>query len=249
VSAALSTNALSTNALSTNALSTNALSTNALSTNALSTNALSTNALAAIQDPSATGTLSRQLLEYTAGCALNPSQSISYSWTDSGGITHEVTDYGQLGLAPQWADGPLTHRISQELVSACLAARTNYFGVTVHISVRGTAPVLEDNTSAAELAAYPYVEGAFWGNLFSATPALYSCYDPANVANSRADERDCATGYPSGRGQVLPCGMITLTGSCNDQCDWFDAENQVYVGCGNYRTNDAITIGLLPASE
>ncbi len=199
--------ALSYNALSYNALSYNALSYNALSYNALSYNALSYNSLAAIQDSSSAGTLSRQLLQYTVGCALNASQSFSFSWVDAQGNPQSATYAGQLGLAPGWANGPLTHRNEQELVSACLAARTNYFGVTVAISVRGEVEALLDNTSAAELAAYPYVEGAFWGNLFAPTPYLNACHNPATVAHSRADQRDCATGYPDGR-QLDSCGMI-----------------------------------------
>ena len=110
------------------------------------------------------------------------------------------------------------------------------------ISVRNE--VLDATTSAAELAAYPYVEGAFWGNLFSSSPALYSCYNPANVAHSRADERDCATGYPTGGGQVVSCGMITLTGSCDDQCWGLDPYGQYYWGCGDNDTDNAITTGL-----
>ena len=221
-----------------------ALSSNALSSNALSSNALSSNAMASIQDPSATGTLSRQLLEYTAGCALNPTQSVSISWNDADGDPQSATYYGQLGLAPEWANGPLTRRTSQELVSACLAARTNYFGVTVHISVRGSANVLESNTTSAELAAYPYVEGAFWGNLFSANPALYSCYDPRNVAHSRADQRECATGYVEANGHLDSCGMIQRTGSCDEQCIYLDPQNQFYWACGDDYTMNSVTIGL-----
>jgi hypothetical protein len=242
--AALSYNALSYNALSYNALSYNALSYNALSYNALSYNALSYNALASIQDPSSVGTLSRQLLSYTVGCALNASQSFTFSWTDANGVPQDETYAGQLGLAPQWASAPLTSRTSQQLVSACLAARTNYFGVTVPISVRGLVDVLLDNTTSTELSAYPYVEGAFWGNLFAPTPSLNSCYNPRNVSHSRADQRDCATGHPDADGQLDACGIIQLTGSCDDQCDWFDPWNQLYVGCGEGQTANALTVGL-----
>jgi hypothetical protein len=138
----------------------------------------------------------------------------------------------------------LTRSGEQKLVSACLAARTNYFGISVHISLRGAADALEDNTTAAELAAYPYVEGAFWGNLFTSSPALYSCYDPANVAHSRADDRCCATGSLED-GQVEPCGMIALTGSCEDACWKLSAHGQYYLGCGEDDGDDqAITVGL-----
>jgi hypothetical protein len=182
------------------------------------------------------------------GCALNTSQSFSFSWTDTSGTVHAETYWGDLGLAPYWATGPLDES-GQRIVSACLASRTNYFGVTVHISVRGNVKALRDGTSAAELAAYPYVEGAFWGNLFSSTPAIYACYNPATVANSRADQRDCATGYLSSTGQTLPCGPIQLTGSCDTQCDGFDTAGQYYTGCGHTATTGTITVGLLPAAQ
>ncbi len=235
--------ALAGNALAGNALAGNALAGNALAGNALAGNALAGNALAAIQDPSETGTLARQLLQYTVGCALTPSQSVSFSWTDSTGTVWPETYPGILGLDPDWATEPLTDVGKQQDISACLAARTNYFGIVVHLSVRGLQPALWNNTPPSELATYPYVEGGFWGNLFAPTPALYSCYDPANVANSIADNRVCATGYREANGQIAQCGIITLTGSCDQQCDFFDEINQIYIGCGDTFLH-AITIGL-----
>jgi hypothetical protein len=152
-----------------------------------------------------------------------------------------VTETGALGLAPYWATGSLDQR-GQLLISGCIAARINYFGVTVQISARGLAASLLEGTTEAELAEFPYVEGAFWGDIFSPKPALFSCYDPANVANSRAQQRDCATGYLDADGDVLPCGPMVLTGSCNDRCASFDREGQFYVNCGD--SSAAITIGL-----
>jgi hypothetical protein len=247
-SAELSDNALAINALAINALAINSLSDNALAINALAINALAINALdpgaaATIEDPSAHGDLARELLSYTVGCALNPSQSFTFSYTDASGVVQTVTDVGMLGLYPEWVTRPLTDVGKQQDISACLAARTNYFGIVVHISVRGVQPALLDSTPPSELAAYPYVEGAFWGNLFASTPSLYACYDPANAANSNADNRVCATGYTEADGQVAPCGMITLTGPCDEQCDWFDEQAQLYLGCGDSRTH-SITIGL-----
>src|SRR5262249_30299118 len=116
------------------------------------------------------------------------------------------------------------------------------FGVSVQISVRGETDALLETTTAAELAAYPYVEGAFWGNLFSATPSLYACYNAANAAHSLADQRACAIGFVDANGNTQSCGMIQLTGSCDSQCLWFDPVNQAYVGCGN--SWNPLTIGL-----
>jgi hypothetical protein len=236
-------NAMVANAMVANAMVANAMVANAMVANAMVANSLDPNVMAGIQDPSPTGDLNRMFLRYAVGCAFNPSQSFSFSWTDALGAVHDETYQGALGLAPGWAYGPLWGS-GQRIVSACLAARTNYFGVTVHLSVRGAVEALRENTSAAELAAYPYVEGAFWGNLFSSSPGLYACYNPANVAHSRADQRDCATGYLDSAGQLHSCGPIVLTGSCDDQCLAFDPWGQFYVGCGASYTMSAITVGL-----
>src|SRR6266511_3083177 len=84
-------NALNPNALNPNALNPNALNPNALNPNALNPNALNPNALAALKDPGPSGDLSRQLIKYVVGCALDPSQSFRFSWTDNSGQVHEET--------------------------------------------------------------------------------------------------------------------------------------------------------------
>jgi hypothetical protein len=249
-SAVTSTNGLSTNGLSTNGLSTNGLSTNGLSTNGLSTNGLSTNGLAALQDPSPTGTAYRQLLQYTVSCAFDPSQSFNFTWTDASNVVHNESYQGALGLAPGWANGPLNDS-GQRIVSACLGARTNYFGVSVLVSLRSSYDSIEDQTPDSELRAYPYVEGTFWGNLFAATPYLNACYKTADVAHSRAALRDCASGYPNADGSVTPCGMIAIQGSCSNVCGPFEEEDGYYLHCvdhpgsgNNSRTKLVITTAL-----
>jgi hypothetical protein len=239
-SAVLTTNTLTTNTLTTNTLTTNTLTTNTLTTNTLTTNGLGSQVVTALQDTTPVGAANRTVFHYLVTCALDPTQSVTYTWSD-GESTNTVTEVGQIGLAPQWATGPL-RSWGQQLVSACVASRINYFGVTVPISVRNE--VLAPTTSSAELADYPFVEGAFWGNLFTSTPSLSSCYDPANVENSRSDQRECATGFLDANGQIDPCGLITLTGSCADECAWFDPVGQFYVGCGKDFTLAAITTGL-----
>src|SRR4051812_13215695 len=134
-------NALTPNALTPNALTPNALTPNALTPNALTPNALSSSALSAIQDPGLAGTLSRQHLKYTVSCALDASQSFSFSWTDSSNVVHNETYPGSLGLWTQWETQPL-NTMGQQLISACLAARTNYYSTPVTISSRGPVKAL-----------------------------------------------------------------------------------------------------------
>jgi hypothetical protein len=237
-SALLSANLLSANLLSANLLSANLLSANSLTSSPLSTQKLSTLVQTALQDP-ALGANDRTLFHYIASCALDASQSVSYAWSDAAG-THPVTEQGQVGLAPEWASRSL-NRDGQQLVSACVASRVNYFGVSVSVSLRNE--VLAQETPKDELATYSHVEGAFWGNLFDAKPHLHSCYDPKNASHSLSAQRACATGYlDTATGELHSCGMIQLTGPCDQQL--LDPRGQFYWAAGNDDTMNAITVGL-----
>jgi hypothetical protein len=223
-------NALNPNALSPNALSPNALSPNALSPNALSPNALSPSALAAITDPGDAGSLSRQFLRYAVGCALDGTQSFSFTWTDSKGGLHPEMYPGLLGIEPTWATGPLSLN-GQEMVSACLAGRTNWYEVSVIISMRSLQSPLRTLVAAEELAAYPDIEGGFWGNLFTASPYVRACYLDSTVANSRAYLRDCAAGHLNPNQTISTCGMLAILGSCTTHCNLLNAQGQFYPDC------------------
>jgi hypothetical protein len=210
-------NALTPNALTPNALTPNALTPNALTPNALTPNALDPDALDSLQDPGADGELSRLLLKYTVSCALDSSQSFSFSWTDSAGGVHNESYPGQLGIAPEWTSGPLAVP-GQELVSGCLCARTNWYGVQVIISLRYVDGVLRIVTDTPEHLFYPYLEGACWGNLFSATPYVSACNVPENAQHSRSAKRDCENGHLNPQEHVEECGVINIVGSCQDRC-------------------------------
>jgi hypothetical protein len=241
----ITSNTITSNTITSNTITSNTITSNTITSNSLTSSSLGTPVLDALDDVTqlgsgTVGAANRTVFHYIVTCALTPAQSVTYTWSD-GGSTYTVTETGVLGLAPYWATGSLDER-GQHLVSGCIASRVNYFGVTVQISARGLAASLQEDTTEAELAEFPYVEGAFWGNLFSPTAALYSCYDPANVANSRAQQRDCAAGYLDADGDILPCAAVTRTGSCDDQCASFDREGQFYVNC--WGSSTAITIGL-----
>jgi hypothetical protein len=236
-------NALNANALDGNGLSGDGLKPNALSPNALSPNALSASALEAIQSPGPDGSLSRQLLEYTVSCALDTTQSFSFSWTDESGVVHEETYRGLLALATLWATRPLTSW-DAEWVSACLASRVNWYGEKVMISSRGTRPSLI-KTGTPELTRFPNVEGAFWGNLFTAQPQVFACHYSPNDENSRGHLRDCAAGHVDAQGNVVPCGMIQLVGPCETLCTLSTNEGGYYSGCsGPVSSTKVITVFL-----
>ncbi|WP_437764449.1 hypothetical protein WMF27_35310 [Sorangium sp. So ce281] len=223
-------NALSFNALSFNALSFNALSFNALSFNALSHTALSREAASALKDPSERGELFRSLVKYTVSCALKESQSFRFSWTDRAGATHKEVYPGHLGLAPRWDRRPLDGE-GKRMVSACLAAHTNRYGVSVGISMRSRQNPLRHEVGCGELDEYPHVEGAFWGNLFTETPYLRACYNPANVDVARAAKRDCAAGQLDADGDLEGCGMIEIVGRCKEYCGKLNRSGEYYKEC------------------
>ncbi|KYF85706.1 hypothetical protein BE20_38440 [Sorangium cellulosum] len=227
-------NAMNPNALNPNALNPNALNPNALSQNALSPGALSPAALSAIQDPGAAGDLSRQLLSYVVGCALTPAQSFRFSWTDGAGTVRHEVYWGLIGLVPSWIDKPLG-QTDQQWISACLASRTNWYGVSVTISSRASHPAI-DKTDSPELASYTRMEGAFWGNLFAPTPYLNACYNAANRDHARSLARECAAGHLDASGAAQPCGMISIRGTCDSYCQQLNMRGMYYPSCVNNLT-------------
>ncbi|WP_437608744.1 hypothetical protein WMF20_48300 [Sorangium sp. So ce834] len=205
-----------------------------MSSNALSPGALSPAALSAIQDPGAAGDLSRQLLSYVVGCALTPAQSFSFSWTDgTGTVRHEVY-WGLIGLVPSWIGKPLGH-VDQQWISACLASRTNWYGVSVTISSRAGHWAI-DKTDTPELSSYTRMEGAFWGNLFASTPYLNACYNAANRDHARSLARECAAGHLDAGGAAQPCGMISIRGTCDSYCQQLNTRGMYYPSCVNHLT-------------
>jgi hypothetical protein len=242
-------NGLSNNGLSNNGLSNNGLSNNGLSNNGLSNNGLSSDNLAAIQDPTGTGTSARLFIRYVVACAFTPAQAFAFSWTDTDGIVHAEQYLGELGLAPNWATQALNLE-GQRMVSACMATHVNYYGVHVTISARSGEEPLRLSSHDPELNAYPKVEGAFWGNLWAPTPYINACYVGTNVANSRAQFRDCAAGHLNSDGTVAQCGIINIVGSCASVCKKFSKSRGYYEDCrerpgvNNKRTDLVITTAL-----
>ncbi|MCP3103753.1 hypothetical protein LZ198_33205 [Myxococcus sp. K15C18031901] len=202
---------LSDNGLSTNGLSTNGLSTNGLSTNGLSTNGLSTNGFATWfnQDP----TTADSVMHYVVTCAAastetrtftNPVTGVTYTWT------------GGLGLAPAWANGSPATDTEKQVVSACLAAHANKYGLHVPISVLGLSANanLPIPYTAGELTTYPEKEACFFGNLFDGT-GVFAAVDQSFLAADKSTPRTC--GLASSSGQT-DCAPIIQAGTCASLC-------------------------------
>lgn len=205
-------NQLAVNGIYPNGIYPNGIYPNGLSGVALTVNTINPVELSALQDPGPAGDLSRSFLKYTVSCAFDSGQSITLTWNEG---ANQETYAGDLGLAPEWETEALSPA-KQRWLSACLAARVNYYAATVLISMRGNE---NDRLGATlpERLLYNHQEGAFYGNVFSAAPKMYSCYHNGNRAYSRSKSRDCAAGHVDGNG-INWCGIIDSTGDCSSVC-------------------------------
>jgi hypothetical protein len=229
VSMLTDSNALNPNARNPNALNPNPLSPKTLASKVLNEVALESTALTAIRDPGDAGALSRQLLRYIVGCALDTTQSFSFSWTDDQLVVHAETYWGLLGLATNWRTEALS-TVDEQWVSACVASRVNWYGATVIISSRASHAML-NSTGTAERSEYPMEEGAFWGNLFTDPPHLYACHHGPNEAHSRTYLRDCATGHIGAPSGPPECGIVNIVGTCDTKCAPLDPAGSYHPSC------------------
>jgi hypothetical protein len=148
------------------------------------------------------------LWKYTARCALRPDQELE---TPPGADGKTLLFKGALGLAPEWRDGRCDNAC-QEKVSSCLAALTNQTGDHVNVSLMSAAPSLVHAMGASENdLAYPFQEGAFFGNVFAGEAFVCRGRDASKGAQLK---RFCAL-TPG-----LCSGIATFTdaGSCAESC-------------------------------
>lgn len=158
----------------------------------------------------------RQLLRYLISCALD-AQVVMEAEVD--GVRYEFP--GALGLAPQWHKRGLNSE-EERWVSACIFARTNYFGVPVKLSMTSPFPNSAPGLEALyeEDKAYPVEEATYFGNIFAAQPVAYVCGRndaPERKLQISAHKRICALpldkALPDGR-QVTACDFVYL-GACS----------------------------------
>ena len=210
---------------------------------ALTSNALTSNGLVAASGLSAKPRVTsgvaatpegRELLTYVVRCALPADQTLSLT---VGGVDYEFT--GLLGLLPQWIQQPLSER-GEEILSACLLAHVNHFGVSVPLSIRNPRMLI---TGDDETDRYISYEGTFYGNLFSGSGTAYVCSGDAapsfevsypdhdRTAGDRLLRR-CTDERSDGSGQT-ECGFVYV-GACRDICDIADADGhrQCWTGAG-----------------
>ena len=119
----------------------------------------------------------------------------------------------------------------KELVSACLAARTNSKGVVVPLSLRAEN-VSGLWVSSQERSSYTYGEGAFWGNLFGGSPYIYSCSRSALNGDETSFSMFLSGGLPPGRHRpsFLRCRRLSR---------FFRKTTTSFTSCSESRTRSA----------
>lgn len=233
------------NSLTSNALEFNGLFANAIDLNGIDPSLLASEARQSIESSGDVGTNSRLVYKYLISCALDSTQSVSFSWTDSGNVVHNEVYWGSIGLAPSWEQSSISTQM-RRILSACLGARTNFYGTPVLISIRGPQSAI-NQPSTGEQTAYPLEEGVFWGDLFTGTPQIYACHNGSNITNSRSKLRDCAAGHVNQDETISECAHIAILGDCDTLCTPPDTNTPYRSECDDGiapATTDVITIYL-----
>jgi hypothetical protein len=197
---------------------------NTLAPQGLLNSALTTAKLDALSAAAMASTVdARQVLTYAVGCALDSTQTVSYTVD---GDTYSSA--GGIGLARGWTDGSLSG-LQAAWVSACVFAHANEFSTVIWISVRGNQSDLD--TTNEERSEYQREEGAFWGNAFVdlGPIAAYACdgIDPAATDASTDLPRQCAHWDGVVGSNKSLCGM-GYAGMCRSVCATSSAP---YTGC------------------
>jgi hypothetical protein len=224
----------SANGLAANGLSANGLSANGLSANGLSANGLSANGLSQLsftswfqQEPAQRD----MLMRYLVRCAVPAGQVRTYTDAQT---QHTYTWQGNLGLAPGWSSGQPATLAEQQLVSACLAAHVNKFGVSVSISVLGldTQGQLIP-FSVDEIQRYSRKEACFFGNLFTGE-GVHVGNDRGTLSARQSSARMCTLSSSTDDERTVGCAPLVYVGSCTRYCT-LDATKTFYTSC---RYND-----------
>ncbi|ATB35785.1 hypothetical protein CYFUS_001199 [Cystobacter fuscus] len=214
---------LLSNGLSLNGLSLNGLSLNGLSLNGLSLNGLSTTTFHNWFQVNAA--LRAEVMRYLVECAVPAGSTRTYT-APSTGTTYVWT--GVLGLAPSWSSGLAATTAELQVVSACLAAHANKYGLHVTVSLRGLDGA--NNviaTTSQELTSHTLREACFFGNLFDGSTGVFGGNDGLSLAAQQSSPRLC--GLP-GASSSSQCSPMVYVGSCSQYCT-LDSSQSYYTSC------------------
>lgn len=233
-----STNGMTLNGMTLNGMTLNGMTLNGLLVNGLTATALSTSAFQTWfqQDPA----LSDMVMRYVVKCSLGAGVALTYQSPSTGA---RYTWDGSLGLAQGWAGGQPATVAEQQVVSACLAAHANKYGVHVNISLLGrdaaggAVPYTPD-----ELNTYSEKEACFFGNLFTGE-GVFAANDGAYLDYDESTVRTCGL---SSWSDTASCEPMKHVGACRYYCT-LDATRTYYTRCTyngvNYRP---VTTRMLP---
>jgi len=223
----LTPNGLAMNGLAMNGLAMNGLAMNGLAMNGLAMNGLATNEFKSWfgQDPATTSAV----MTYVVRCAAPAGKSYAFK-SPTTGVTY--TWYGSLGLAPGWASGLPANVAEQQVITACLAAHVNKYGIHVPIAVEGRgATGVQIPIEAGELTTYSVREGCFFGNLFNGE-GIFVGPDHTPWSKSYSSARACAFDTAASSGYDTSCAPLQMTGvECRKYCTP-DATGTFYESCG-----------------
>ncbi len=231
---------------SLNGMSVNGMSVNGMSVNGLSLHGLSLEGLSSPEFSEwfeAHPALSDMVMGYVVRCAVPAGEVRSY--TDPG-KRKTYTWAGWLGLAPDWASGRQATVAEQQVVSACLAAHANKYGVHIAISVLGrTAQGQAIPYTAWELSTYSKREACFFGNLFT-QEGIFVGNDQGLLTGSESSLRACALS-PGPLQMENACPPLTPVGNCSLYCT-LDASLTYYTSCSyNGVTYRPLTTRMRPS--
>jgi hypothetical protein len=219
----MSINGISANGISLNGMSVNGMSINGMSVNGLTTQGVNTSDFAGWfqMDPQKND----MLMRYMVRCGVPAGQSVSY--TEPGtGLVH--TWEGLLGLTPDWASGQTATEAEQQVMTACLAAHVNKYGVHVPISVlgrdaKGQALAIDQD----ELSTYSRQEGCFFGNLFTGEGFYVGLDGLSLTGTTQTSVRACAM---MSSDTDSACAPLAYVGRCTSLCTR-DGTNPYYTTC------------------
>jgi hypothetical protein len=215
-----SSNGLAMNGIAMNGIAMNGLAMNGLAMNGLTFNGLSSEAFSNWfqQDPALAGSV----MHYLIGCAVRAGQSRTYTHPQTGAV---YTWEGSLGLTPDWASGRPATTAEQRVITACLAAHANRFGLHLPISVLGRgADGAAIPTTRSELKTYSVKEACFFGNLFNGE-GIFVGLDVESARGGGTTTRACEK--TSSRTE---CEPLVLVGRCQRYCTR-DGSGPFYASC------------------
>lgn len=239
-------NGMTTNGMTTNGLTTNGMTTNGMTTNGLligdpNGNALPVNGFGSgfatsqfkswfSRDPG----YADMVMKYVARCALPAGTARAFSFSGTG-----YTFNGAFGLAPVWASGLPIPLVEQQLVSGCLAAHVNKYGVHVQISMLGfTSDGGQIALDAGELSTFSVREGCFYGNLFNGGN-IYVSADRDILNPNTTSVRGCA--IEQGSSGCLP--LINTGDTCQKRCS--NRSGAAYSTWGNCTAPDGLSYAAM----